>query len=183
MRPGAGDQVEPLNKIRRLTGDHMVMSRATSPHVITVVQVDYEAVERARRPLRAEFKEQEGFSLTYLAFIGRAVVDALAEFPHMNASVDGANLVIHHEVHLSIAVDLDFKGLLAPVVHDAHDKRLRAIARDINDLAVAGPLQAARSRRAGRRHVHAVQLGQLRHRSSWPRSSTSPRWRSCRPMA
>ena len=120
------------------------MSRATSPHAITVVQVDYEAVERARRPLRAEFKEQEGFSLTYLAFIGRAVVDALAEFPHMNASVDGANLVIHHEVHLAIAVDLDFKGLLAPVVRDAHDKRLRAIARDINDLAVR-----ARSKQLG----------------------------------
>ena len=144
MRPGSGDTVEPLNKIRRLTGEHMVMSRATSPHAITVVQVDYEAVERARRPARAGFKDQEGFSLTYLAFIGRAVVDALAEFPHMNASVDGDNVVLHNEVHLAIAVDLDYNGLLAPVVHDAHDKRLRAIARDIHDLATR-----ARSKQLG----------------------------------
>ena len=141
----------------------MVMSRATSPHVITVVQVDYEAVERARKPLRAQFKEQEGFSLTYLAFIGRAVVDALSEFPHMNASVDGANLVIHHEVHLAIAVDLDFKGLLAPVVRDAHDKRLRAIARDINDLAVRARSKQLGPDELGGGTFTLSNSGQLRH--------------------
>ena len=81
------------------------------------------------------FRSEEGFSLTYLPFISRAVVDALREFPHMNASVGEGTIVLHNEVHLGIAVDLNYEGLLAPVVRDAHDRRLRAIAREIHDLA------------------------------------------------
>ncbi len=129
------DTIEPLNNIRRRTGEHMVMSKATSPHVITAVEVDYEAVEKARRPAREAFKAEEGFSLTYLPFQARAVVDALAEFPHINASMGDGELIVHHAVNLSIAVDLDHQGLLAPVVRSADSKRLRAIARDISDLA------------------------------------------------
>jgi 2-oxoglutarate dehydrogenase E2 component (dihydrolipoamide succinyltransferase) len=135
LRPGSGDRVEPLNKIRQLTGDHMVMSKNTAPHVVTAVEVDYEAVERARRAYRDQFKAEEGFSLTYLPFISRAVVDALHEFPHMNASMGDGEVLLHSDVNLSIAVDLDFQGLLAPVVRNAQSKRLRAIARDIRDLA------------------------------------------------
>jgi 2-oxoglutarate dehydrogenase E2 component (dihydrolipoamide succinyltransferase) len=135
LRPGSGDRVEPLNKIRQLTGEHMVMSKNTAPHVVTAVEVDYEAVERARRAFRDQFKAEEGFSLTYLPFISRAVVDALHEFPHMNASMGDGEVLLHSDVNLSIAVDLDFQGLLAPVVRNAQSKRLRAIARDIRDLA------------------------------------------------
>jgi pyruvate dehydrogenase E2 component (dihydrolipoamide acetyltransferase) len=134
-RSGTGDTVEPLNNIRRRTGEHMVMSKATSPHAYTIVEVDYENVERVRRAHREEFKATEGFSLTYLPFISRAVVDALRQFPHLNATVGDGELVVHNYVNLSVAVDLDFEGLLAPVVRDADDKRLRAIARDINDVA------------------------------------------------
>jgi pyruvate dehydrogenase E2 component (dihydrolipoamide acetyltransferase) len=134
-RSGTGDTIEPLNNIRRRTGEHMVMSKQTSPHAYTIVEVDYENVERVRRRHRDAFRDQEGFSLTYLPFISRAVIDALRDFPHMNASVGDGELVVHNYVNLSIAVDLDFEGLLAPVVHEADDKRLRAIARDINDLA------------------------------------------------
>ena len=130
-----GDTIEPLNNIRRRTAEHMLMSKAVSPHAITAVDVDYENVERARRPLREQFHDDEGFSLTYLPFISRAVVDALADFPHMNASVGEGELIVHHYVNLSIAVDLEFQGLLAPVVKGADGKRLRAIARDIHDLA------------------------------------------------
>ncbi len=67
--------------------------------------------------------------------MARAVIDALRDFPHINATVDNGQLIVHNYVNLSIAVDLDFEGLLAPVVHEADDKRLRAIAREINDLA------------------------------------------------
>jgi pyruvate dehydrogenase E2 component (dihydrolipoamide acetyltransferase) len=134
-RSGSGDTVEPLNKIRRITGEHMVRSKATSPHAMTAVEVDFEAVERVRREHREAFRETEGFSLTYLPFISRAVVDALRDFPHLNATVGDGELVVHNYVNLAIAVDLDFEGLLAPVIHDADDKRLRAIARDIHDLA------------------------------------------------
>jgi 2-oxoglutarate dehydrogenase E2 component (dihydrolipoamide succinyltransferase) len=130
-----GDSAEPLNNIRRRTGEHMVMSKQTSPHAYTVVEVDYENVERVRRRHRDGFRQDEGFSLTYLPFVSRAVVDALRDYPHMNASVGEGELVVHDAVNLSVAVDLDFEGLLAPVVQGADDKRLRAIARDINDLA------------------------------------------------
>ena len=134
-RSGTGDTVEKLNNMRRITGEHMVMSKATSPHAMTAVEVDYENVERVRRANRESFKASEGFSLTYLPFISRAVIDALRDFPHMNASVGDGELVVHNYVNLAIAVDLNFEGLLAPVIHEADDKRLRAIARDISDLA------------------------------------------------
>lgn len=133
--PGTGDRVEKLNNIRLLTGNAMVASKAAAPHAITIVEVDYEAVEQVRRSMKPSFLEEEGFGLTYLPFISRAVVDALHEFPHMNASMGDGSVVLHDEVHLSIAVDLDYKGLLAPVVRSAHDKRLRAIARDIHEVA------------------------------------------------
>jgi pyruvate dehydrogenase E2 component (dihydrolipoamide acetyltransferase) len=134
-RSGSGDTVEKLNKIRRMTGEHMVRSKATSPHAMTAVEVDFEAVERVRTAHRDQFKATEGFSLTYLPFISRAVVDALRDFPHLNATVGDGELVVHNYVNLAIAVDLDFEGLLAPVIHDADDKRLRAVAREIHDLA------------------------------------------------
>jgi 2-oxoglutarate dehydrogenase E2 component (dihydrolipoamide succinyltransferase) len=134
-RSGTGDTVEPLNNIRRRTAEHMVMSKATSPHAYTIVEVDYENVERVRRAHKDEWRDTEGFSLTYLPFIGRAVIDALRDFPHINATVSDGELIVHNYVNLAIAVDLDYEGLLAPVVHEADDKRLRAIARAINDLA------------------------------------------------
>lgn len=125
----------PMNNIRRKTGEHMVMTKQVSPHVLTAVEVDFERVEKVRRANKAEWKEAEGFSLTYLPFISRAVVDALAEFPHINSSVGDGELIVHNYVNLAIAVDLDFKGLLAPVIKDADGKRLRAIARETVDLA------------------------------------------------
>ncbi|RMH74778.1 MAG: 2-oxo acid dehydrogenase subunit E2, partial [Actinomyces sp.] len=130
-----GDTIVPLNNIRRRTAEHMVASKATSPHVLTAMEVDYERVEQVRRSVRESWKNTEGFSLTYLPFIARAVVDALAEYPHVNASFGGDHLVVHRDVNLAIAVDLDFDGLLAPVVRNADGKRLRAIAREIVDLA------------------------------------------------
>jgi len=129
------EQVIPLSKIRRLTGAHMVMSLETSPHSFTVVEVDYANVDKTRNSIKESWKTSEGFSLTYLPFISRAVVDALVEFPHLNASIEGDNLIVHSYVDLGIAVDLDYAGLLVPVVRSADAKRLRAIARDIHDLA------------------------------------------------
>jgi pyruvate dehydrogenase E2 component (dihydrolipoamide acetyltransferase) len=124
-----------LTKIRKLTGDHMVMSKATSPHAFSVVEIDFANVDGTRARIKQEWKSHEGFSLTYLPFISRAIVDAIAEFPHMNATVTEDELVIHDYVDLGIAVDLQYEGLLAPVVRNAETKRLRAIAREISDLA------------------------------------------------
>ena len=132
---GARDEVVALSKIRQATGAHMVASKAISPHVLSVVEVDYANVDITRLRVKEEFKAQEGFSLTYLPFIARAVVDALADFPHMNSSLGDNELIVHRYVDLGIAVDLDYQGLLVPVVRDAEGKRLRALSREINDLA------------------------------------------------
>ena len=140
----SGDSVVPLNNIRRRTAEHMVMSKQTSPHVLTAIEVDYEGVEMVRRAAKQAWKAEEGFSLTYLPFIARAVIDALRDHPHLNASFGGDELVVHSAVNLAIAVDIDFQGLLAPVIHGAEGKRLRQIARDIVDLA-----NRARSRKLG----------------------------------
>ena len=132
---GERDEVVKLSKIRQLTGDHMVMSKATSPHAFSVVEVDFANVDVARGARKSEWKSDHGFSLTYLPFIARAVIDALGEFPHLNASVSGNELIVHDYIDLGIAVDLDYEGLLAPVVRDADTKRLGAIASEIHDLA------------------------------------------------
>jgi pyruvate dehydrogenase E2 component (dihydrolipoamide acetyltransferase) len=133
---GARDESVPLSKIRQATGAHMVASKSISPHVLSVVEVDYANVDATRLRAKDDFKTHEGFSLTYLPFIARAVVDALVDFPHMNASLGDEELIVHRYVDLGIAVDLDYQGLLVPVVRDAEGKRLRALAREINDLAV-----------------------------------------------
>jgi 2-oxoglutarate dehydrogenase E2 component (dihydrolipoamide succinyltransferase) len=134
-RSGDRDTVVPLNNIRRRTGEHMVQSKSVAPHVLTAVEVDFEGVDRVRRAHRDQFKAEEGFSLTYLPFVSRALVDAIEDFPHINATVGEGDVVVHHDVNLAIAVDLDFEGLLAPVVQGADGKRLRAIAREVHDLA------------------------------------------------
>ena len=139
---GERDEVVALSKIRQLTGAHMLMSKNTSPHALSVVEVDYSNVDSVRLPLKDDFKSAEGFPLTYLPFISRAVIDSLVEFPHLNASVAGDTLIVRHYIDLGVAVDLDYQGLIVPVVRDAETKRLRAIARDINDLA-----QRARTRK------------------------------------
>ncbi len=130
-----GDRVVRLNNIRRRTAEHMVMSKQTSPHVLTAIEIDYEGVEQVRRSHKAAWKAEEGFSLTYLPFICRAVVDALREYPHLNATFGDGELIVHGSVNLAVAVDIDFDGLLAPVIKEADGKRLRQIARDVVDLA------------------------------------------------
>ena len=134
-QPGDRDEVIPFSRIRRVTAEHMVRSKSISPHTVIAVEVDYSAVEKVRRAKKDSFRAEEGVGLTYLPFVARAVVDAITEFPHVNSSVGDDELIVHRYVDLGIAVDLDFQGLLVPVIRDAHDKRLRPIARQIGDLA------------------------------------------------
>jgi pyruvate dehydrogenase E2 component (dihydrolipoamide acetyltransferase) len=143
VSPSAGrDEVVPFTNIRRRTAEHMVRSKATSPHALVVLEADYERVERVRRAVRERFIAEEGFSLTYLPFVARAATQALKEWPHLNASVGDDALVVHHQVNLGIAVDLDHQGLIVPVVHRAEELGLRGMARRIHDLA-----ERARSKR------------------------------------
>jgi len=135
VKAPAGGQVIPLSKIRKLTGAHMVASKATSPHVLQAVEADFVRIERARKAHGEAWKAREGFGLTYLPFLARAVCRAIGDFPHINASIDGDNLVVHGRVNLGIAVDLGFEGLMVPVVKDAHTRNVAGLALAIRDLS------------------------------------------------
>ena len=126
---------KPLNSVRKRTRDHMLKSWTTAPHVLQAVEADFMQVEQARQVAGAAWITREGFTLTYLAFIARAVSVALAKFPLLNASLDGDDLVLHPRINIGIAVDLNFEGLVVPVVKEVPGKSLPQLAREINDLA------------------------------------------------
>jgi 2-oxoglutarate dehydrogenase E2 component (dihydrolipoamide succinyltransferase) len=131
----AGDQIVPFSNMRRRTAEHMVRSKATSPHAFIANEVDFENVERVRKAWGQRFKAEEGFALTYLPFVARATVEALRDFPLLNSSVVDDSLLVHAEINLGIAVDLSHEGLIVPVIHRAEEVTLRGVARRIRDLA------------------------------------------------
>ena len=128
-------RAEPFDGIRRATARHMVASKATSPHVLTAMEVDYSAVDAVRATEKEAWWSAEGTSLTHLPFIVSALCDALAEFPRLNASVGDDELIVHGTVNLAVAVDLDFEGLVAPVVRGVEDRSIQEVARAIVDVA------------------------------------------------
>jgi 2-oxoglutarate dehydrogenase E2 component (dihydrolipoamide succinyltransferase) len=134
--------VVPFTRIRRLTAEHMVRSKATSPHVLQAVEVDFHRVDQTRKSVREAWKAKHGHSLTFLPFIAHAVCRALREFPNANASVHGDSLVLHEHVNLGIAIDLGPEGLVAPVIKSAEQMSVGELSAAINDLA-----QRARSSR------------------------------------
>ena len=135
-RAATGDEVVPFDNIRRRTAEHMVRSKATSAHVYTSVRGRLRA-RRARAPRApgASGRPRRASRSRTCRSSCRAFSDVVHDYPNVNASVDGDTLVVHHDIHLGIAVDLDFKGLIAPVIRNADGKRLRLIAREIRDLA------------------------------------------------
>ena len=143
--PPAEGERQPFGRIRRVTAAHMLRSKATSPHVLQTIEADFSAVDTVRLQKRFEWKEGHGFSLSYLPFIARAVCLAIREFPRINASVDGDSLVVHSAINLSIAVDLNFEGLVAPVIKEAGELKISALAERINDV-VETTLQPAQAK-------------------------------------
>jgi 2-oxoglutarate dehydrogenase E2 component (dihydrolipoamide succinyltransferase) len=132
------DEPVKLSRLRVRIADNMVASLRTAAHVWTSMEVDYERVERVRQAHRESFRQQEGFSLTYLPFIARATMDALRAFPVVNSSFDqqGRTATFHQDVDLGIAVDLNQDGLMVVTIKKADDYSLRALARKVRDLAV-----------------------------------------------
>jgi pyruvate dehydrogenase E2 component (dihydrolipoamide acetyltransferase) len=127
-----GDRVEPWSRIRKLTAEHMVMSRRVSPHVNTIFEVDYTRIAQIRARKKQEYADR-GVSLTYLAFIAKAVADSLRKHPVVNSAVSGESTVIRRDINLGIAVALDW-GLIVPVIKHADELSLIGVARAINDL-------------------------------------------------
>jgi pyruvate dehydrogenase E2 component (dihydrolipoamide acetyltransferase) len=135
--PPAGQaktRIEPMSTMRIKIAEHMVMSKRTSPHVTTIHRVDMTKVAKMRERHKEQFRANYGFSLTYLPFIVRASVVALRQFPLLNASLDGNNIVFHNEIHIGIAVALE-NGLIVPVIRAADEKNVLGLQRSVVDLA------------------------------------------------
>jgi 2-oxoglutarate dehydrogenase E2 component (dihydrolipoamide succinyltransferase) len=141
IRPG--DQVTPFSPVRRRIAEHMTVSKIVSPHVGAVAEVDLSAVSRLRESAKAAFKRDHGFGLTFLPFAVQAAVRALREFPRMNSTVVGQQIVEHREVHVGVAVETE-RGLLVPVLRNADRLSLVGLALAIDELA-----RRARERQIG----------------------------------
>jgi 2-oxoglutarate dehydrogenase E2 component (dihydrolipoamide succinyltransferase) len=122
-----------MSVMRRKIADHMVLSAHTSPHVYSVYEVNFARIAALREAKKADY-EAAGARLTYTAFIAKVIVDALRQFPMVNASIDGDNIVYKKDINLGIAVALD-NGLIVPVIRNADEKNLLGLSRAINDLA------------------------------------------------
>jgi pyruvate dehydrogenase E2 component (dihydrolipoamide acetyltransferase) len=147
LRPGSGQapapvpaykhgdrvEIQPLSVMRRKIAEHMIMSRRTSAHVHSVFHVNFSTVERIRKQKKDEY-ERLGAKLTYMAFIAKAVIDAVRRHPIINASIDGDNVVFKKDVNLGIAVALE-SGLIVPVIKNADEKNLLGLCRAIADVA------------------------------------------------
>ena len=133
-QPGERVEVVPMSPIRRKTAEHMVLSKRLSAHVTTVFEVDLSRVDQLRKKHGPGYLERSGIKLTYLPFIIKATVDALKAFPVLNSSVEGDNIVYKRDIHLGIAVALDW-GLIVPVIRNADERNLLGLARAVSDLA------------------------------------------------
>jgi pyruvate dehydrogenase E2 component (dihydrolipoamide acetyltransferase) len=126
-----------ISRLRRRIAENMVMSKQTSAHVMTSVEVDYENVETLRSKHKKSFKEENGFSLTYLPFISLATIYALREYPVVNSSFDLDKNIhsFHSNINLGIAVDLNQEGLLVGTLREADSFSLKGLARKISDTS------------------------------------------------
>ncbi len=129
----AADRVEPMDKIRRLTAEHMVLAKRVAPHVHTITEIDFSQIDRIRAESKARWAAQ-GASVSYTAFVAWAVSRVLRDFPTVNSVVSGNNVIYRGNVNIGMAVDLD-PGLIVPVVHDADHLGLVGIGNKIIDLA------------------------------------------------
>lgn len=131
VRPA--DRVEAMDKIRRLTAEHMVLAKRVAPHVHSFIEIDFSAIDRIRAESKARWAAQ-GAKVSYTAFVAWAVSRVLRDFPMVNSAVSGNNIIYRGNVNVGIAVDLD-PGLIVPVVHDADHLGLVGIGNRIVDLA------------------------------------------------
>ena len=132
FKPGENVQIVPMSVMRKKIAEHMVLSARTSPHVYSVYEVNFARVSALRE--KKGGYEAGYVKLTYTAFIAKAAVDALRQFPILNASIDGENIVYRKDINLGIAVALD-TGLIVPVIKNADEKNLVGLSRAIGDLA------------------------------------------------
>ena len=132
--PRGGSRVEKMSVMRKKIAEHMVESRRTSAHVHSVFEADMTAISQMRQKWKNEFISRNGTKLTFMPFFLKACCDALRQFPHVNSSIDGDDLLLHNDVNIGIAVALE-NGLIVPVVKNVQDMSIAGIQKSVTDVA------------------------------------------------
>ncbi len=133
----SGDEVIEMSRLRKLIAGHMIKSKQTSAHVTNMIEVDVTGVVTWRNRIKDEFLKKEGVKITFLPVFLNATVKALKDFPQINASVDGENIIIKKRINLGIAVSLPDNNLIVPNIKDADSLNLTGMAKKMNELAAA----------------------------------------------
>jgi pyruvate dehydrogenase E2 component (dihydrolipoamide acetyltransferase) len=131
--PRENDDVEPMDRIRRLTADHMVRAKRIAAHVHSFIEIDFTQIDRVRAASKSKW-QQAGVKVSYTGFVAWAVARVLPEFPMINSTVSGDNIIYRGDINVGIAVDLN-PGLIVPVVKNADELNLVGISKRINDVA------------------------------------------------
>ena len=133
--PIMSDQIEPMSRMRKRIAEHMVQSVQTSPHVYTTVEADVTNLVHIRAEHKESFKSKAGVNLTYTPMLLDACIRVIQEFPLMNASLDGDNIIHHRNINMGVAVSLPDDNLIVPVIHSSEEKNFLGLARSVSDLA------------------------------------------------
>lgn len=133
---GPNDEIIEMDRMRRMIADHMVMSKHVSPHVTSFVEADVTGLVTWRNSVKADFKKREGQNITFTPLFIEAVVKAIKDYPMINVSVDGHNIVKHNDINVGMATALPSGNLIVPVIKNADEKSLLGITKSVNDLAV-----------------------------------------------
>lgn len=131
----SGDEVFEMDRMRKLIADHMVMSKQVSPHVTSFIDIDVTNIVNWRNKVKGEFLEREKEKITYTPIFIEAAAAVLKEYPRVNASVDGTNIIHRKKINIGMATALPNGNLIVPVIKDADNKNLLGLTRDVNDLA------------------------------------------------
>jgi 2-oxoglutarate dehydrogenase E2 component (dihydrolipoamide succinyltransferase) len=134
---GPDDEVVPMDRVRKMIADHMVMSKSVSPHVTSVIEADVTNLVQWRNKNKTAFQEKYGEKITFMPFFIEAAAAALAEFPQVNSSVDGDKIILRKKINIGIAVAKPDGNLIVPVVRDAEQRNLVGLTKELNRLANA----------------------------------------------
>mgnify|MGYP000271214909 CR=1 FL=1 len=129
-------EIVPMDNMRKAIAKNMQASKLTSPHVNSIVDIDMTNLVTIRNTIKDSFKKEEGFSLTYSHFVMYALIQALKEFPTVNASIDGTNIVYKKDINIGCAVAVPGNGLIVPVIKGADNLNLTGLARSLNELVI-----------------------------------------------
>ena len=132
---GSRDEVIPMDRMRQLISDHMTYSKHTSAHVTSVAEADVTGLVRYRENNKNTFEKKEGYKLTYTPFFTKAIIDGVTQYPMVNVSVDGKNIIIHHNINLGVATALEDGNLIVPVIKNANSLNISGLSRAVFDVS------------------------------------------------